>query len=121
MELEMSGCLLQIGLFWADIGLMIWTILIVAHTVMERALSVSFANSALTYKMKYLGQNKMSRIWNCMICGKPIPEYIPQYCCDGWECNCHGLPIDPPVCSDQCFDKLMNNGRVMPLKEVKSK
>ena len=21
------------------------------------------------------------------------------YCCDGRECGCHGLPIEPPICN----------------------
>ena len=43
----------------------------------------------------------------CEICGTVIPE--PQMCCDGRECGCMGKPVDPPVCSEECYDKLMNN------------
>lgn len=40
----------------------------------------------------------------CMECGKHI-EYVPQYCCSGFECGCGGLPIDPPVC-DECWNNM---------------
>jgi len=36
---------------------------------------------------------------NCAICGKEIEI---QMCCSGVDCNCMGLPIDPPVCSQKC-------------------
>jgi len=38
----------------------------------------------------------------CLICGKPVPDYEPKMCCDGRECGCHGLPIEPCVCSKEC-------------------
>ena len=40
----------------------------------------------------------------CMVCGKPMPDYEPQGCCDGRECGCMGLPIEPPICSEECWD-----------------
>jgi len=42
----------------------------------------------------------------CTECGKPIPEYIPEYCCDGVDCCCRGLPIYPPWC-DECWNRIM--------------
>jgi hypothetical protein len=52
----------------------------------------------------------------CMICKKDMPEYKPEYCCNGMGCGCLGLPIDPPVCSDKCHEKLLNIGanRLLP-------
>jgi len=41
----------------------------------------------------------------CIVCHKPVPEYVPQYCCNGQDCLCKGLPIEPPICSDKCWDK----------------
>jgi hypothetical protein len=38
----------------------------------------------------------------CLICGKPVPDYEPQYCCSGHECGCMGKPIEPCVCSKEC-------------------
>lgn len=46
----------------------------------------------------------MSESWKCMECGTTI-EYDPEYCCDGRECGCMGLPIEPPLCGN-CWDKI---------------
>ncbi len=45
---------------------------------------------------------------NCEICGKEIEI---QMCCNGRECGCMGLPIEPPVCSDQCEQQYMDKIR----------
>lgn len=42
---------------------------------------------------------------NCEICGAEIEITM---CCDGHNCGCMGLPIDPPVCSDECLEKYIN-------------
>ena len=44
---------------------------------------------------------------NCIVCNKEM-DYVPEYCCSGHECGCYGKPIEPPICSDECFDKLMS-------------
>ena len=41
---------------------------------------------------------------NCVICNKEIDITL---CCDGKDCGCRGLPIEPPVCSRKCYDKFM--------------
>ena len=38
----------------------------------------------------------------CLICGKPVPDYEPKMCCDGYMCGCQGMPIEPCVCSEEC-------------------
>ena len=38
----------------------------------------------------------------CVICGTEIEI---RMCCSGIDCNCMGLPIDPPVCSKECEDE----------------
>lgn len=38
----------------------------------------------------------------CDIC---LTEIEVKMCCSGYECGCMGMPIDPPVCSDECFEK----------------
>ena len=43
----------------------------------------------------------------CVICQKPVPDYVPEYCCSGEGCGCLGLPIEPPLCSKECGNKLM--------------
>ena len=42
---------------------------------------------------------------NCEICDNEIEIRL---CCSGFECGCMGLPIDPPVCSNECYDKWMS-------------
>lgn len=49
-------------------------------------------------------------IHKCRMCDKPVPDYKPEYCCSGHECTCLGLPNEPPICSNECWDKLMNGG-----------
>ena len=29
-------------------------------------------------------------------------------CCSGRECGCMGMPVDPIVCSKECYNKLTN-------------
>lgn len=41
---------------------------------------------------------------NCNICETEIEI---QLCCNGFRCGCMGQPIYPPVCSKECYDKLI--------------
>lgn len=43
----------------------------------------------------------------CLNCGELI-DYEPEYCCNGRECGCMGLPIEPPICSQECWDEAIN-------------
>lgn len=43
----------------------------------------------------------------CEVCGKFVSGFEYQMCCDGTECNCMGMPIDPCVCSDECLHNLI--------------
>ena len=43
----------------------------------------------------------------CYVCGKPVPDYEPQWCCNGSQCGCRGLPVEPPFCSGECEKKAM--------------
>lgn len=36
--------------------------------------------------------------------GKPVSDYEPEFCCNGFECGCYGRPINPCVCSSECED-----------------
>ena len=46
----------------------------------------------------------MEEKFYCWNCGEvEIPE--PVGCCDGRECGCMGLPIDPPFCSEKCQEE----------------
>ena len=42
-----------------------------------------------------------------MVCGSEL-DYEPMMCCSGKDCGCMGLPIDPPVCTKECYDKIMS-------------
>ena len=54
---------------------------------------------------------EMSKGANCEVCGVFIPDYEPQYCCRSFDCGCGGRPIDPCVCGDECYDKLLSKMR----------
>ena len=41
----------------------------------------------------------------CIVCGTAFMGDEPRMCCSGRECGCMGLPIDPIVCSKECYDK----------------
>ena len=41
----------------------------------------------------------------CEICSYEIEVNM---CCSGHECGCMGLPTEPPVCSEKCYDILMS-------------
>ena len=41
----------------------------------------------------------------CDVCGTEIEVNM---CCSGHECGCMGLPTEPPVCSEKCYDILMS-------------
>lgn len=54
------------------------------------------------------------RVYSCLICGKPVPDYKPEFCCDvislaRIECGCEGLPIYPCVCSEECDRAIFSN------------
>ncbi len=45
---------------------------------------------------------------HCVICGRPLPDYEPMFCCSGHECGCMGLPTNPQVCSQKCYNACMD-------------
>lgn len=38
----------------------------------------------------------------CVVCGAPVYDYKPKMCCNGSECGCKGLPLEPCTCSKDC-------------------
>lgn len=44
----------------------------------------------------------------CMVCKKSFQDEEPQRCCNGSECGCAGMPVDPIACSPECLEILMN-------------
>ncbi len=60
------------------------------------------------------GDQVSDYVYNCLICGKPVPDYKPEFCCDvislaRIECGCEGLAINPCVCSEECDDAIFSN------------
>jgi hypothetical protein len=46
----------------------------------------------------------------CTVCGADVTDYEPEYCCTSISmdspCGCMGLPIEPPLCSVECAEKV---------------
>lgn len=40
----------------------------------------------------------------CDICGTTIDI---QMCCSGDQCGCMGMPTEPPVCGQECWEKYL--------------
>jgi hypothetical protein len=49
----------------------------------------------------------MSIKYYCFVCGEIVQNFIPRYCCSGDGCCCGGLPIEPPICSEKCWNHFM--------------
>jgi hypothetical protein len=45
----------------------------------------------------------------CMGCGEMFIGAQPKMCCNGNDCGCQGQPVDPIVCSEECYNKLIGN------------
>lgn len=44
----------------------------------------------------------------CISCGEQLKDYNPEYCCNGQDCGCRGVPINAPVCEKAlCWWELM--------------
>lgn len=46
----------------------------------------------------------------CECCGKFVEGFKYQMCCSGHECGCMGMPIEPCICSQECWDKMVEKG-----------
>lgn len=52
--------------------------------------------------------------YQCEVCGKPVDDYVPSFCCDGHECSCQGRPTEPCTCSVTCENALFRGiGKTM--------
>ena len=58
---------------------------------------------------------------NCMVCGNSFMSKEPQTCCSGRDCGCMGQPIEPVVCSPDCYQKLMNKDKKVNFQFVSIK
>ena len=55
---------------------------------------------------------------DCQVCGKEYMGEEPKGCCSGRDCGCMGQPIEPMVCSSECWDRLMSRNRPQGEKRV---
>ncbi len=46
----------------------------------------------------------------CECCGKFVEGFEYKMCCDGRECGCMGMPIEPCICSNECWEKMVKRG-----------
>ena len=42
----------------------------------------------------------------CQVCQSEFKGEEPMRCCSSKECGCLGMPIDPIVCSEECYKKI---------------
>lgn len=47
----------------------------------------------------------------CMSCGEEFYGEEPKMCCSGRDCGCMGQPIEPVVCSNKCYESVMNKNK----------
>lgn len=52
-------------------------------------------------------ENDEAKGEDCMVCGKFVPGFEYQMCCNAFDCGCMGKPIYPCVCSEECYNKLL--------------
>lgn len=50
----------------------------------------------------------MTEEYTCDICDKEMKDYDPMICCSAYDCGCMGKPTNPPICSNECWDKMTN-------------
>ena len=52
----------------------------------------------------------------CEQCGKPVPDFEYTYCCSSYDCGCGGRPIEPCICSKECWETFMSPNRHEPTR-----
>ena len=50
----------------------------------------------------------------CLGCDTELKDFEPKFCCSGLQeqCGCMGLPIDPPICDKECWERYMNKKNI---------
>ena len=51
-------------------------------------------------------EGKRTVFLECMVCGSQFEGPVPEMCCSGRDCGCMGMPVDPVVCSQECYNNL---------------
>ena len=77
---------------------------------------VDFCNWGSTDSVVSQGENLVAL--DCQVCGKEYMGEEPKGCCSGRDCACMGQPIEPMVCSSECWDRLMSRNRPQGEKRV---
>lgn len=44
----------------------------------------------------------------CQVCDGAYFGHEPEYCCRAFDCGCAGQPLEPSICSEKCYNKIMN-------------
>lgn len=70
-------------------------------------------------------ENKLVEL-KCQVCHNLYMGEEPRMCCSGRECGCMGQPIDPMVCSEECYQNIQpthdfKNGSTFLYKEDEMK
>ncbi|MFV1457762.1 hypothetical protein [Bacillus mycoides] len=58
-------------------------------------------------KQRWRKTKVKTKPWVCDGCGfitKVEKDYEPKMCCNGYECGCFGMPIEPVFC-DSCEER----------------
>lgn len=79
--------------------------------LLSRHISI-LSDPGFDFRSEYGAGVKLATVdlWEpCLVCGRPVEGYSPVYCCSGYMCGCQGLPVDLPICSDDCR-KALNSG-----------
>lgn len=63
-------------------------------------------------KLVYDQVKKNDILLTCMGCDESFLGPEPKMCCNGYECGCMGMPIDPIVCDEKCYGKLMDKRKL---------
>ena len=56
---------------------------------------------------------------HCENCGEFVEGFEYEYCCSGYMCGCMGLPIEPCVCSGDCYEELFGKRKQLSDKDKK--
>ncbi len=54
----------------------------------------------------------------CIVCKEEVKNYKPKYCCNGQDCSCRGLPIEPPLCDNKkCQERIYGKSKVSSINK----
>lgn len=60
---------------------------------------------------------EISNEYPCCNCGEKVElDYHPKMCCNGNDCGCLGLPIDPVLCKDcEIMNERVTNNKILKM------